>query len=180
MKIIIKFYLRSSAEKVSSTIEFCIFELVFRLNWQFRFFIPNFPQKGCFWSKTEKNEHQHRILKIGFNLDTKLQLKLGEHPCCILSAKFQLKLKILIFWSKLAQKACFPSKTEKSEHHYRILHIIQISLATKFHLEQTIFFLDQMCAKKVFHNHFHNILKPFDIWTNLLFTTGEMMHDYYL
>ena len=29
-------------------------------------------------------------------------------------------------------------------------------------------------------NHFHNILRLFDVLPNFLFTTSETMHDYYL
>ena len=45
-------------EKVNITIEFCIFELVyvlnFSLNWQFLIFWAKFGRKGYFQSKTEK------------------------------------------------------------------------------------------------------------------------------
>ena len=47
-------------------------------------------------SKTEKEHHQ-RILHIQNSLGT----------------KFQLKLTILIFWTKFAQNGYFRSKTEK-------------------------------------------------------------------
>ena len=30
------------------------------------------------------------------------------------------------------------------------------------------------------YNHFHNILRLFDVLPNFLFTTSETMHDYYL
>ena len=30
------------------------------------------------------------------------------------------------------------------------------------------------------YNHFHNILRLFDILPNFIFTTGETMRDYYL
>ena len=50
---------RSKTENVNTTIEFCIFELVyvltFSLNWQFWFFLSNLPEKGVFPSKTEKS-----------------------------------------------------------------------------------------------------------------------------
>ena len=54
-------------------------------------------RKGRFWYKTEKGEHHHWILHIWFSLGT----------------KFQLKLTTLIFWTKVAQKGYFRSKTEK-------------------------------------------------------------------
>ena len=34
--------------------------------------------------------------------------------------------------------------------------------------------------KKDYYNYFHNILKIFDVLANFLFTTSEMMRDYYL
>ena len=34
--------------------------------------------------------------------------------------------------------------------------------------------------KRVIHNHFHNILRRFDVLPNFPFTTSEMMRDYYL
>ena len=48
-------------------------------------------------SKIEKSEHHHRILNIQNSLGT----------------KFQLKLTILNFWTKLTQKGYFQSKKEK-------------------------------------------------------------------
>ena len=32
----------------------------------------------------------------------------------------------------------------------------------------------------VFYNHFHNILRHFDVLPNFSFTTSETMRDYYL
>ena len=85
-------YFQSKTEKVSITIEFCIFELVqvpnFNLNWQFWFFGPNLPQKKYFVVKTKKSEHNDRTLHVRISQGT----------------KFQLKMKILIFWTNLAQK----------------------------------------------------------------------------
>ena len=53
-----KGFFPSKTEKVNTTIEFCLYELVyapnFNLNWQFCFLGPNLTKKGCFWSKTEK------------------------------------------------------------------------------------------------------------------------------
>ena len=34
--------------------------------------------------------------------------------------------------------------------------------------------------KKLQDNHFHNILRLFDVLPNFLFTTSETMRDYYL
>ena len=51
-----------------------------------------------FSSNTGKSEHQHGILHISISLGT----------------KFQLKLIILSFWTKLTQKRYFQLKTEQA------------------------------------------------------------------
>ena len=38
----------------------------------------------------------------------------------------------------------------------------------------------QRKQKKIINNHFHNILRLFDVLPNFSFTTGETMRDYYL
>ena len=90
----------SKTKKVNTTIEFCIFELVyvssFTLNWQYWQFGPNLPKKGIL-IESEKSEHCHWILHIRISL-------------CI---KFHLKLIILTFWTKFAHKGHFWSKTKK-------------------------------------------------------------------
>ena len=57
--------------------------------------------------KKRKNEHYHWILHVRISAGT----------------KFQLKLIILIFWTKFAQKGYLYSKTKKSEQYHWILHI---------------------------------------------------------
>ena len=52
--------------------------------------------------------------------------RLNLHIQISLGTKFQLKLEILIFWTKFVQKGYFRSKTENIEHHHRIMYI-QIS-----------------------------------------------------
>ena len=37
-----------------------------------------------------------------------------------------------------------------------------------------------MIQKFIIYNHFHNILRLFDVLSNSPFTTSEMMHDYLL
>ena len=55
-----------------------------------------------------------------------------------LGTKFQLKLTILNFWTKLTQKGYFHSKKEeKNENHHQVLHIGN-SLRSKFQLQQII------------------------------------------
>ena len=66
-----------------------------------------------------------------------------------LYAKFQLKLKILISWTKFAQTRVFLVKNRKREHHHCILHI-RISLRTKIHYKETIFNLGPNLPKKGF------------------------------
>ena len=129
----------SKTKKVNTTIEFCIFELVyvssFTLNWQYWQFGPNLPKKGIL-IESEKSEHCHWILHIRISL----------------WIKFRLKLTILTIWTKFAQKRhsgqkpkkwtaslnsgysnysryqicpkrLFPVKNEKGEQHHWILHI---------------------------------------------------------
>ena len=73
-----------------------------------------------------------------------------------LGTKFQLKLKILFFWTKFAQKGYFWSKIEKA------------SITT----ELSIF--------KLVYNHFRNIFRLFDVLANFPFAKNETMRDYYL
>ena len=40
-----------------------------------------------------------------------------------LGTKFLLKMTILSFWTKFAQKKVFPVKNGKCEHHHSIVHI---------------------------------------------------------
>ena len=74
--------------KIKFTIEFCRFELVpnFSLSSQFWLLGPNFHQKWNSRSKTKKREHHHWIVLNKVSLST----------------KFQLKLEVLVFWTKLA------------------------------------------------------------------------------
>ena len=81
-----------------------------RLGW------TKFSQKHYFQSKAER-VHQHWIFEIQSSWSTKLQLK----------------LKVLIFWTKFTQNV----ENRKSEQYHGILHI-RISQGTKFHLKLTI------------------------------------------
>ena len=69
----------------------------FSSNWQFWSFGSNLPEQ-VFPVKNRKSEHHHRILHIWISL----------------GAKFQLKLIILSFWTKLTQKWYFQLKTEQA------------------------------------------------------------------
>ena len=90
----------SKTEKMKSTIEFCIFELVwvpnFSLSWQFWFLGPRFP-KRVIPVKNIKSEHHHWILHIQISGGT----------------KFQFKLTILIFFYQICSKKEFPVENGK-------------------------------------------------------------------
>ena len=69
----------------------------------------------------QKNGHNHQIFDIRISLST----------------RFQLKLTILFFSARFAQKRVFPVYKRRSEHHHSTLDF-QISLGTKFQLKLTI------------------------------------------
>ena len=48
---------------------------------------------------------------------------------------------------------------------------------SKFELSKPII---KTIIEIIAHNHFHNILRLFDVLTNFPFTTNETMRDYYL
>ena len=73
-----------------------------------------------------------------------------------LGTKFQLKLIILIFGTKFPQKGYFWSETEK------------LNITIELNIFELAF------------NHFHGILRLFDVLPNFHFTTCETMCDYYL
>ena len=105
-------------------------------------------QKDSFQSKT-KQKNWTSPLNSAYSNQSRYQL--------------QLKLTILIFWNKFAQKRCFRSKTKKSEHHHWILHI-RVSLRTKFQLKLTIliFLLTKFDQKESFRSkkNSHLCLRP--------------------
>ena len=113
-----KIYFGPNTEKVNSTIKFCLFKLVlvpnFSLKWQFWFFGPSLTPKGNFW-----------ILYI----------------LIILGTKFQLNS---IFLDQICPKQLFLVKSQKNEHHQRILNF-WISLGSMFQFKLTNSdFLDQI------------------------------------
>ena len=92
-------YFQSKTDKIDTTIEFCIFELVFVSNFtlnNFEFLDQICPRK-IFMVKNRKSEHHHWIPLIQISLGT----------------KFQLKLKMLTFLTRFTQKELLWSKTEK-------------------------------------------------------------------
>ena len=67
------------------------------LNKQLWILGPSLPKKGIFGRKQIVNEYYHWIFHIQINLGT----------------TFQLKLTILIFWTKFTPKGYFLFKTDK-------------------------------------------------------------------
>ena len=92
-----------------------------------------------FLFKSEKCGDPHWILHIRIRLAT----------------KFHLKVIILIFWTRFAQRRYFMSKTKKGQHYHWILHI-WISLGVNFHLKLTIL---TICTKFTPKGHFHSKTK---------------------
>ena len=96
-------------------------------------------KKSVFVIKQKKCIHHHYILHIWINL------------CTI----FQLKMTILICWTKFSQKECFRSKTEKVNTTneffiFKLFLVISFSLNMKF-----FYFLNQICSNS---KHYHWIL----------------------
>ena len=122
-------------DKVDTTIEFCIFELVFVSNYtlnNFEFFGPNFPKKYICGQK-RKSEHHHWIPLI--------QILLGT--------KFQLKLTILIFLTRFTQKGFFWSKTEKVNTRYFLHNSVYSNFSSaRFQLKLTILIFWVKLAQK--------------------------------
>ena len=105
-------------KKKKITIEFYIFELVYVRNFSFNkqfWLLEKISKKRILPVENRKNEHQHRILHIRISLDT----------------NFQLKLTILIFFTKFTKNGYFQSKTDKMDTTTEFC-IIQISVGTKF------------------------------------------------
>ena len=96
-------YFQSKRNKIDTTIESWIFELVFAsnaaLNKQFWIFWTNLPKKDIY-GQNRKMKHHHWIPLIQISLGT----------------KFQLELTILIFLTRFTQKG-FSGLKQKSEHH---------------------------------------------------------------
>ena len=93
------YYFWSKTDKINTTTECCIFELVFVSNFtlsNFEFLNQICPRK-IFMVRNRKIEHHHCIPLIQISLGT----------------KFQLKLTILIFLTTFTEKGFFWSKTEK-------------------------------------------------------------------
>ena len=59
--------------------------------------------------------------------------------------KFQLKLTILIFWTKLTQKGISNLNRTKDKNHHRVLHILQVP---NFSFNKQFWFLETIFANK--------------------------------
>ena len=73
----------------------------------------------------------------------------------------------------------------KEKDNKEIIENVQISTSallnkTNITLKQEMLCVVTMTMICCANNHFHNILRLFDILTNFGFTTSEMMRDYYL
>ena len=127
--------------------EFCIFEIS---RYQTSASRIKFISKEYSQSKTEKVNSTHDwILHIQISLDT----------------KFQLKLKILIFWTKFAQNGYFQSKSEKMNTTikfciFKSVYVPNLSLNWKF------LYFWQICPTKYFQlkNEKVNITNEFWIF----------------
>ena len=78
------------------------------------------------------------------------------HIWISLGTKFQLKLRILVYWTKFAKKY-FRPRTKKIEHHHWILSI-WISLGAKFQLKLTILsFWTKFAQKRYFQSEIKKV-----------------------
>ena len=121
---------------MNTTIEFCIFELVlvpnFGLNWQFWFIGSSLPKKGVSGLNT-KSKYHHCILHIRISLGNKLQVK----------------LRILIFWTKLVQKGEFQSEANKVNI-IIVFCIFELVWVPNFGLNRKFWHFGPNLPKKVF------------------------------
>ena len=151
-------YFPSKTDKID-TIKFCIFELVFVLNFnlnkQFWIFWTKFTQERYLCSKTEKVN-----IIIEFHI-----FKL------VLVPNFCLNSQFWFFWSELPKKGFSGLKQKKWTPHifYIILHI-QISLVRNFSSNWQFWFFEPNLPKRVFSvenrksEHHHRILH---VWISL-------------
>ena len=122
-------YFQSETNKIDTTIELFIFKLVFVSNFTLSSseFSDQIRPRKIFMVKNRKSEHHHLIPHIQISLATKVQLSwqfwgffwsktekvnttyfLHNFAYSYYSnAKFQLRLAILIFWTKFAQKGIY-------------------------------------------------------------------------
>ena len=99
-------YFQSKKDEIKTTIEFCLFKLVFVSNFILKKnnfqFLDQICPRMIFMVKNKNIEHNHCIAPIQGSLGT----------------KFQLKLTVLIFFEQIYPKRIFWSKTEKVKTTY--------------------------------------------------------------
>ena len=130
-----KEYFYWKTKKENSIIEFCMFGLVlvpnFSLKWQFWCFGLNLPIKAISTQKRKKSEHHHWILHVQISVGT----------------KFQLKVTILMFWTKFGQKGYFYSKTKKMNITIEFC-MFELLLVPNFSLKWHFWFVGPNLPKK--------------------------------
>ena len=109
-------------------------------------FLGQICPKMVFPVQKRRSKHHHCLLRIRFSLDT----------------NFQLKLTILIFSNKFAQKGYFQSKTKKLNITVGFC-VFEISQDTNFNLNKQFWILRYFWSKTEESEHHHWILH---IWTS--------------
>ena len=135
-KFALKDYFQSKTEGVNITTEFCISELVYNISHELLRPIQSLEKNSensgmIHFAETNQAPPPYSMLQYVGRVATPkfvprnclryLQTTLimgggglvSEFMWGAVGAKFQPKLKILIFWTKFAQKRCFRSKTKK-------------------------------------------------------------------
>ena len=139
----------------------------FSVNWQFWFFGPNLLKKSI-WSKSEKSEQlmncaYFKLLVPNFSFKDKIcpkrivpmkNRKIEQHHKILhiqisLGTKFQLKLIILIFWNKFAQKGISYLNQKKMNTPIKFC-IFKSVWIPNFSLNLQFIFFDQICPTKYF------------------------------
>ena len=120
-----KRYFHSKTGKVNITIEFCIFDLVYVPSFSLKLVSASFKASFAKW----------------------LSARLWTKWLWVLVQLQSLKVIILTFWTKLAQRGYFWFKTEKVNS--IVLFILKLVLVTNFSLNWQFGFSDQICEKGV-------------------------------
>ena len=126
-------YFQPKADKIDTTICSCIFKSIFVSLWTNNFEFFDQIGRMIFMVKNSKSEHHLWILHSQISLGT----------------KYLIKLTILMFWTKFAQKGFLLVWNRKSEHKHWILQD-QISIGNKFQLKLTsLIFCTKFAQKDV-------------------------------
>ena len=143
-------YFQSKTYKIDTTIEFCIFKLVFVSLWTNNFeFWTKFAQERYLWSKAEKVN-----IIIEFCI-----FKL------VLVPNFSLNWQFWFFWPDLPKKGFSGLKQKKWTPHifYINLHI-QISLVRNFSPNWQFDFLEQICPQRYFQSKTEKLNIAIKFW----------------